>query len=57
MGIGPRTGRLRIDERERERESFCVLELGELVRIPGEFRGCFVRRVFRVDWKEGVEGY
>lgn len=48
MGIGPRTGRLRIDERERERESFCVLELGELVRIPRVknfegvlFEGCF----------------
>lgn len=43
-----------IDER-RERGSFCVLEVGELVRISGEFRGCFVRRVFRVDWKEEEE--
>lgn len=43
-----------IDER-RERGSFCVLEAGELVRISGEFRGCFVRRVFRVDWKEEEE--
>lgn len=36
-----------IDERrERERESFCVLELGELVRIPG--------RISRVFCSKGV---
>lgn len=50
MGIGARTGA--VGSMNGERESFCVLELGELVRIPGEFRGCFVRRVFRVDWVE-----
>lgn len=47
MGIGARTGA--VGSMNGERESFCVLELGELVRIPGEFRGCFVRRVFRWD--------
>lgn len=53
MGIGARTA---VGSMSGERESFCVLELGELVRIPGEFRGCFVRRVFRVIGLKVIRG-